>query len=347
VGPADARRVDLGGRSITPGFLDLHFHGGLVFCPASGMAAAIEAASAALVRNGTTAFLPTSVAWPAAELGERVSGLAAAISAGGFSGAAPLGLHLEGPWINPAAAGAQPEDGIRPFDAREGADVLARGEGAIRMVTFAPEVQGADDLLVALLQRDVVGALGHSHASAAQAEAAVVRGARHVTHLFNAMGAVHHREPGLAGFALGEERLTCDLICDGAHVHPAMVRVAARAKGDRLVLITDRIDPPDGSAASFGSGDVTSEGDAYRLGDGRLAGSRVTLDRAVRNARAFAGLSALAAVACATLHPARVLGIENERGTLRTGARADLAVLDASGEVAQTWVGGRCIYESA
>ena len=161
------------------------------------------------------------------------------------------------------------------------------------------------------------------------------------------MGAVHHRQPGLAGFALAEDRLTCDLICDGTHVHPAMVRVAARAVGDRLVLITDRIDPPDDGAASFGSGDVASEGEAYRLGDGRLAGSRVTLDRAVRNVRAFAGLSELAAVACGTLHPARVLGIENERGTLRTGARADLAVLDESGEVAQTWVGGRCVYESA
>ena len=153
----------------------------------------------------------------------------------------------------------------------------------------------------------MLAALGHSRADAAEVEAAIARGARHVTHLFNAMGPLHHREPGLAGAALADERLTCDLICDGAHVHPTVVRAAARALGERLLLITDRIEPAagGGAAGSFGSGPLRDDGVALRLPDGRLAGSRVTLDLALRNAQRFAGLSLLEAVAACTLRPAR------------------------------------------
>jgi N-acetylglucosamine-6-phosphate deacetylase len=259
----------------------------------------------------------------------------------------PIGLHLEGPWINAEAAGAQPAAAIRSFEPREGEDVFARGEGSIRMVTLAPEVEGAPALQQQLDRRGIITALGHSRASAAQVETAVARGARHVTHLFNAMGGLDHRSPGLGGTALADDRLSCDLICDGAHVHPAMVRVAVRAVGNRLSLITDRVDPPEGGAQSFGAGSLDSDGVALRLPDGRLAGSRLTLDRAQRNVREFGDLSPLRAVACCTLHPARVLGVESERGTLREGARADLVVLDASGAVRETWISGRRVYASA
>jgi N-acetylglucosamine-6-phosphate deacetylase len=162
------------------------------------------------------------------------------------------------------------------------------------------------------------------------------------------MGPLHHREPGLAGAALADARLTCDLICDGAHVHPTMVRAAARALGDRLVLITDRIEPTgrSGTALSFGSGPVSDDGVALRLPDGRLAGSCVTLEIALRNARRFAGLSLLEAVAACTLRPALRLGIECERGTLRPGARADFAVLDADGSLQSTWIGGQCVFRA-
>ena len=170
------------------------------------------------------------------------------------------------------------------------------------------------------------------------------RGARHATHLFNAMGPLHHREPGLAGTALADERLTADLICDGVHVHPALVKTAAAALGERLLLISDRIDPPAG--ADFGSGRLHDDGTALRLPDGRLAGSRLTLDRAVQNANAFARLGALEAVAAATLGPARLLGMESQRGTLRPGARADLVVLDEALQVRATWLGGECVYEA-
>jgi N-acetylglucosamine-6-phosphate deacetylase len=169
-----------------------------------------------------------------------------------------------------------------------------------------------------------------------------------VTHLFNAMGEFHHRSPGLAAAALSDDRLSCDVICDGAHVHPRVVAVAARAKGDGLMLITDRVDPPAASAgaASFGSGEILGDGTAWRLEDGRLAGSGLSLDAALRNLVAFTGASSLEAVAACTLRPARVLGIEGERGSLRPGARADFAVLDDALRVRETWIAGRCVYSA-
>ncbi len=345
-GPADARAIDLAGRFLAPGFIDLHFHGGLPFHDAETFVASLAASSKNLVRHGTTAFLATTVAWDAEALASRVTALSEALTHAEPAGAAPIGIHLEGPWLAAAAAGAQPASGIRDYDPAEGREVLARGRGAIRMVTLAPELPGAGALLDDLARDGVLAALGHSRAGVAAVEAAIERGARHVTHLFNAMGPLHHREPGLAGVALADERLTSDLICDGAHVHPTVVRAAARALGNRLVLITDRIEPEtrDGGTSSFGSGPVSNDGVALRLPDGRLAGSCVTLDLALRNAQRFAGLSLLEAVAACTLRPALCLGIERERGTLRPGARADLVVLDAEAALQATWLGGREVW---
>ena len=345
-GPGDARAVSLAGSLLAPGFIDLHYHGSLPFHDASSFDASLSASSEALLRHGTTAFLATTVAWEADALATRVSALADGVARAGRGGAAPIGIHLEGPWLAANAAGAQPAAGIRDYDPREGRELLARSRGALRMVTLAPELPGASALLDDLAREGVLAALGHSRADAAAVLAAIERGARHVTHLFNAMGPLHHREPGLAGVALADERLTADLICDGAHVHPVVVRSAARALGPRLLLITDRIEPlaRGGGPLSFGSGDVRDDGVALRLADGRLAGSCVTLDLALRNARRFAGLSLLEAVAACTLRPALRLGIERERGTLRPGARADFALLDPEGGLRATWVGGRPVY---
>lgn len=337
-GPAFAARTDLGGRLVAPGFLDVHYHGAFVFSDADDALDDAMERAAASARHGTTGYLATTVAWPAEELGPRVERLAARLAGDLPPGARPLGLHLEGPWIHPEAAGAQPAAAIRPCRTAEVEDVLARAAGSVRMVTLAPEIEGADGLLALLERRGLVAALGHSRARAAEVEAAVARGARHVTHLFNAMGPIHHREPGLAGMALADERLTADLICDGVHVHPAMVRVAAHALRERLLLVTDRIEPPPG--ASFGSGALRDDGRALTLPDGRLAGSCVTLDRALRNASVFADLPLREAVAACTLRPARLLGLEAEVGTLRVGARADLAVLGDDGRVEETWLGG-------
>ncbi len=345
--PDAARSVALDGRCLAPGFLDLHHHGGWVFDPAPATPSSLARTSASLVHHGTTGFLATTLAWPQDELRERIPGLAALAGAASLPGAEVLGIHLEGPWINPRAAGAQP-GGIREPAPAEFDELLALASGTLRMVTLAPEIPGAAQLQARLAERGIVTALGHSLADAAEVADAIDRGATHVTHLFNAMSPAHHREPGLAGAALADDRLSCDLICDGAHVHRDMVRVAARAKGEALVLITDQIEVPPARAqtgfASFGSGGVYDDGTAVRFEDGRLAGSSVTLDRALRNFSEYTGASLLEAVAACTLRPARVLGIENERGTLREGARADFAILDDAGRVVETWIEGRRVF---
>lgn len=348
--PPGARVVDLRGLAIAPGFLDLHYHGPLIFSAPAGARAALAATSRKLLATGVTGFLPTTVAWPADELSARVEAWseAAAQLRDPPDGAAALGLHLEGPWIRPEAAGAQPKQGIRPFQRGEAA-LLDRAAGLVRMVTLAPEAEGADALLAELARRGIVAALGHTLADAGACARAVASGARHVTHLFNAMGAFHHRAPGLIGTALTDDRLSCDLICDGVHVADAAVRLAARAKGERLALITDNVEIPTQSDrasafASFGAGAVRDDGVALRLADGSLAGSRLTLDGALANVQACGALDLLGAVRALSLVPARILGLERERGSLRAGARADLTVLDAANRIVETWRGGRCAY---
>ena len=354
---SDVQRVDLAGYSLAPGFLDLHFHGGFVFAAADTLASVLERTSRSLLAFGTTGYLVTSVAWPCTQLAEFVAAVSRAIDSAPGRTATPLGVHLEGPWINPKAAGAQPPRGIRTAAASELDDLLGHASGAIRMVTLAPEVEGSRALLCGLARAGIVAALGHSLADEPTIDAAVGEGVRHVTHLFNAMGPVHHREPGVAGHVMADDRLSCDIICDGAHVHRDMVVTAARAKQGRLALITDRIELPEqteqserGDADSdvhgssqpmlFDPAQLADDGVAFRLPSGRLAGSSLTMDRGLRNVCAMGAMTRLEAVAACSLLPARVLGIEAERGTLRAGARADFVVLDAEMRVSETWLAG-------
>ena len=260
--PAGARRVPLGAVALAPGLLDLHYHGELILVPPERAATALAAAGEALLASGVTGYLPTTVTWPAPQLEAHVEAWARAAAelASPPAAASVLGLHLEGPWIRPEAAGAQPKAGIRPYRPGDAA-LLDRAEGLARLVTFAPEAEGSGALLAELARRGIAASLGHSLADTACCERAIGEGARHVTHLFNAMGAFHHRAPGLIGAALGDARVSCDLICDGVHVHPSAVRVAARAKGEQLALITDNVAVPEkgqnaNALPSFGAGAV-------------------------------------------------------------------------------------------
>lgn len=346
--PADARRVDCAGDRIAPGLIDLHDHGTLVFPPFERARDALQQASEWLARHGTTSFLATTVTLPGPALEDLVAAAGRAIEGAGFAGARPIGIHLEGPWISAHAAGAHAPQHVRGASEDEVARLIAAARGALRMVTFAPEVEGSTSLLARLQREGALPAIGHSMASIEALERAVSEGARHVTHLFNAMGSLHHRARGVAGFALADDRLHCDLICDGVHVHPDVVRIAVRAKGGRVVLITDRVALPESSAAgdAFGTAGLHDDGIAIRRDDGRLAGSSLTLDRALRNVQQFGAMTYEDALAACTLRPARLLGLEREIGTLRPGARADLVRFDAAGQVRETWIAGDVVYRA-
>lgn len=279
-----------------------------------------------LVAQGVTAWCPTLVSRPLDAYEAPLARIAAAASRPGPVPAV-LGAHLEGPFLG-GAPGAHRRELIRAFDRAW----LDRLPDIVAMVTVAPELDGAADVVRTLDRRGVVVALGHSTASYDQARDAAAAGARLVTHCFNGMGAFHHREPGLVGAALTDERLKLSLIADLVHVHAAGLALAFRAKGPGgVVLVTDAVA-------------LEAVGGAPRLAGGTLAGSCLTMDEAVANVVRFAGVTLEDAVRAASTNPADVLG-EGGRGRIAVGGRADLVALDPDLQVAATWIGGEQVYE--
>ena len=315
--------VDATGCTVAPGFIDLQCNG------AGGIDLTREPErvgelAALLPRWGVTSWLPTVVTTSPEARARAVEVIAAAPVPAGA--AAPLGLHLEGPFLADGRTGAHD----RRWVAAPADEGWSR-QGGVALVTLAPEVPGAMELLRALVARGVVVSIGHTGATLAEATAAVDAGATFATHLFNAMAPLHHREPGAAGAALTDERLRFGVIADGVHVHPAAVRLAWQAAGERLVLVTDAVAPMGAPGHVAGSG--------VRLPDGVLAGSDLAMDRAVRNLVAFTGCAPADAIAAATAQPAAVLGL-SDRGVLREGAVGDVVVLDDQLQVVATVVAG-------
>ena len=339
--------LNLQGCYLAPGLIDLHDHGSIPFDTDDVLGASLTRQSGDRLRHGVTAFLPTSVAWRVKELQSKLGMLALTLESGDFPGACPLGVHLEGPWISAQAAGAQPASSIRGYDATEGASIFDAARGWVRMVTFAPEELGTNQLLDDLVRHRIVPSIGHSLALPDQIKRAAGEGARHSTHLFNAMGPLHQRDCSTAISILNHDALSCDLICDGQHVDPAWIKLAHSMKGSQLSLITDRIDiEASASATGFGSGEIMEKNGALYLSDGRLAGSCLQMDQALANFRQFAQVDLIEAVRACTLSPARLLGIEARHGSLRVGARADFIVLSQEGRLLQTWIAGKKVYEA-
>jgi N-acetylglucosamine-6-phosphate deacetylase len=305
--------------------------------------------AAALPRWGVTSWLPTVVTAPPAI---RARALAALRSGppGGPGGvrplAWPLGLHFEGPFLAPERRGAHPAELLRAPDPSLVADEGWSRQSGVALVTLAPELPRAVDVVRELVAAGVVVSAGHSSASADEARVAIDAGVTGVTHLFNAMGPLHHRDPGLAGVALSDERVRVGAIADGIHLHPATVALAARALGDRLCLVTDAVAALGMPAGRVPLGvlEAFATDDGVRLDDGTLAGSDLSLDRAVRNLVAFARVPLPAAVAAATIAPAALLGL-GDLGVIRVGAVADLTLLDTGGAVVATVVGGRVAFD--
>lgn len=346
--PGDAR--DLRGLTVLPGFIDLHIHGA---GGADAHAGEIAALAEFLPRCGVTGFLPTLAADAEARTVAALRAIGATMAAqrAGAPGATVLGAHLEGPFLNPARAGALAPEHLHPAEPERLARLLDAAPGTTRLMTVAPDAPGALDLIPAIVAAGVIVSLGHTAADYDLFRRAIDAGARHTTHLFNAMTGINHRAPGAAGAALTDERITVELIADGEHIHPAILALALRAKGAASVaIVSDAVGPaglPDGEYSWFGR-QVHSDGRTVRLPDGTLAGSLGTLDRALRTLLASvprgAGLSLAEAARCLAATPARILGLA-ERGTIAPGQRADLVAIDDAGAIRLTIVGGRIAYE--
>ncbi len=348
--PKIDQQIDAGGGIIAPGFIDLQLNGANGrLLTAEPSAAAVLAMSEVLPRFGCSAVLPTAITAPV----DRLDACARAVAAASevqSDGARILGLHLEGPFINPERHGAH----HAPFIISPSIEVLSRlwsaSDESLRLLTLAPEMPGAIDVIDWARRQGITVAIGHSNATPDRINTATEHGASLATHLFNAMSQLGSREPGTVGGVLANDRLYASVIADGVHVSPLTLGIAVRAKGvDRIVLITDGMPPLGTPAEAFtldGETIQVRNGACYRP-DGVLAGSVLTMDRAVRIMHQAVGIPLPDAIRIASVNPARVLGIEHQKGSLEPGKDADVVIIDQDVNVALTMIEGRICYRSS
>jgi N-acetylglucosamine-6-phosphate deacetylase len=349
--PSGVSTADFGHSVIAPGYVDLHIHGSAGYDVMDDTAEALPAIEQLLARHGVTSYFPTTVTAPMDTTLRALERLAGAIekreldleqrNADGKIRALPLGIHLEGPFISHARRGVHPPENLLAPTLALFERFWQAARGRIRMMTIAPELEGATEVIAEAARRGVCVSLGHSDADFEAAERGIAAGARHATHTFNAMRPLDHRSPGILGAVLTDRRVSADIIADGVHLDPAIVKLFADAKGAaQTVLITDAISAtgmPEGRYR-LGSFEVDVRDGKCMVG-GKLAGSVLTMDRAVRNLARFAEWDLPRAVAAASQNPARVARIAN-KGVLAVGADADFVVLNSEGEVLRTFVGG-------
>jgi N-acetylglucosamine-6-phosphate deacetylase len=330
-GPPDVPTIDGAGLSAAPGFIELQVNG-VGDADFTADPASIHRGAAMLARHGVTSFLPTIVTSPR---GTVEAALASVANPRDLDGAVPLGLHVEGPYISPRRLGAHDLAWRRDPDLHE---IRAWVTGGVRMLTLAPELPGGLEAIGLIADAGAIAAIGHTDADAATASRAIDAGARYATHLFNAMPSFEHREPGPVGAILADDRIVVGLIADGVHVHPLVLDIVARTAAGRVSLVSDAV------ATGLGGRPLTHGPDGARLPDGTLAGGLSGLDHIVRTFAGIAGRDA--AVAAVTEIPAHLLGLDDGRGTLRVGGRADIVLLTPDLDVSTTIVGGRVAFRS-
>ncbi len=334
--------LDASGLYVSPGFIDLQVNGGGGHNFTDAREGEIQEIISLHAGHGTTGLLATLITGPMGQLREAMEAIARARATGAK---VVLGVHFEGPFISPERPGAHNHEYILKPSLEQFRALTANYRDLIKVVTLAPELPGGDRLIEEI-QEFAVPALGHSNATYEEARAAVERGVRLFTHIFNAMSGFHHREPGAVGAALDSDAMV-SLIADGVHLHPAAVRLLLKVKGiDKICLITDSI-----SAAGLGDGryslagqEVFVESGVARLADGTLAGSTLTMEKAVKNFLEFTGCSLPEAVRAASLNPARLLGLERRKGTIAVGKDADLVIFDEAFNVHYTIIGGEIVF---
>ena len=334
------------GAIVAPGFIDLHVHGASGCDLMDGTANALRGTAQTLARYGTTSFLATTVSAPDADLETAVRGLAAHAD-DVTEGASPIGIHMEGPYLNPACRGTHDASSLRKAELQSFLRWVEISGNTIRRLTIAPEMDPGLQLIRAASELGIQVSLGHSDASEDQARAAVDAGATQTTHTFNAMRPFHQRAPGILGIALTDDRIYSEVIADGIHVHPVAIHLLLRAKGlERTALVTDgtsAVGMPDGSYPLGGKLIEVRNGEC-RDREGHLAGSTLTLDRAVRNLIEWLDVPLHEALTVASATPARCMRMGHKKGIVSPGADADFVFLDRNLQVIQTMVGGCIVY---
>ncbi|HEX4499556.1 MAG TPA: N-acetylglucosamine-6-phosphate deacetylase [Scandinavium sp.] len=332
-----ARDADL----LCPAYIDTHVHGGAGVDVMDEAVDTLDALAMHKAREGVGSFLPTTVTAPLTALHGTLERIARRCQSGG-PGAQILGSYLEGPYFTPRNKGAHPPELFRELEITELDALIAVSRNTLRVVALAPEKTGALQAIRHLKHRGVRVMLGHSAASYEQTRAAFDAGADGLVHCYNGMTGLHHREPGMVGAGLTDARAWLELIADGHHVHPTALRLCGCCAKERVVLITDAMQAagmPDGRYSLCGA-EVEMQNGIVRTASGGLAGSTLSLDAAVRNMVELAGVSTEDAIHMASLHPARLLGIDHQLGSLRPGKRANVIALNTGLHVQKIWIQG-------
>ncbi len=343
--PEGAEIIDAGGKYVSPGFLDVHIHGFLGEDTSDGKEEGFRIMSEGLLKNGVTAWLPTTVTIPREDV-IKVAGIIRSLmeESKTWKGAAILGMNAEGPYVNPKKKGAQNEAYIQKPDS----EVLIDNSDVIKISTLAPEMdEGFTEIKKIVANSDVIISMGHTDADYDQASESILSGVKLITHLFNAMTPLAHRNPGVVGAALTHD-VYVELITDKFHIHPALFELIYKVKKDKMIVITDciRAGGLEDGEYDLGGQQVTLKGIECRLADGTIAGSVLTLNKGVYNMYSETTLTVPEAVACATINPATMLGIQDKKGSLEIGKDADIIIFDQEFNINKTIIGGSVRYEA-
>jgi len=333
--------IELGNATLLPGFIDVHIHGAVGVDVMEATPAGLQEVARYLASQGVTSWLPTLVPGSDNDYASVAVAVSEALTLQPY-GARVLGVHYEGPFVNSAQCGALHTEFFKTYSGAKDLDALPVPENAVRMITMAPEVAGGVELVRELKRRGWVISIGHTRADLQVLEEACEAGARHMTHFMNAMAPLHHRKPGPIAWGLSRDDVTIDLIADGVHLHPLMLRLLIKIKGARgISLISDAI-----AAAGKGDGDYQIWGETITVKNGRtanaagsIAGSVISMLDAVRLLRSL-GVSYVNLAGMASSNPARLLGVDRDCGSIEVGKRADLVALDDGGEVKLTMIAG-------
>ena len=319
--------IDAKGHLVAPGLVDIHIHGYLGEDASDGSAKGLKVMAAGIAKNGVTSWCPTTMTIAKDEIVKAFDTARAVKAEKPCYGAKILGVNCEGPFINPSKKGAQPGEYILPPDG----DFILEHADILKLFTLAPEMEGAKECIQKVYEDGrVLTSMGHTGATFEEANAGIQAGVRHATHLFNAMTALAHRNPGVVGAALSDERVSCELIADTFHVNPGLYKLVAKAKGDKLCLITDcmRAGGMEDGDYTLGGQHVIKTGIQCLLEDGTIAGSVLKLNEAVKNLKDYTDLSLSDIFACASLNPAKTVGEADRIGSLEIGKCADIIICD-------------------